>query len=154
MDLVIDNKGLVRCIYDEAIHLAAIGSIDIKRASHVEPTADGQWTADLSPVAGPYLGPFAVRSEALAAEQQWLRSNWLRDDGSSALHCPQCGSRKLAYTEYVERMYRRCEEEAGVLICHAASDVLNWEQSKDAMLCCQQCSQKFPVPAGRDIDFV
>ena len=121
MELMIDNQGLVRCIYHEAIDLAAIGRIDIKRASHVEPTSDGQWTADLAPVGGPILGPFAVRSEALAAEHQWLSSNWLRGDGYSALHCPQCGSRELAYTEYVERMYRRCEETAGVLICHVDS---------------------------------
>ena len=76
MELIIDNYGVVRCIYNEAINLAAIGSIDIKRASHVEPTRDGQWTADLSPVAGPVLGPFALRSEALAAEREWLQRNW------------------------------------------------------------------------------
>jgi hypothetical protein len=26
---------------------------------------------------GPRLGPFALRSEALAAEQHWLEANWL-----------------------------------------------------------------------------
>ncbi len=76
MELNIDIQGVVRCIYAESIDLAAIGSVDIKRASHVEPTTDGQWTADLSPVAGPILGPFAARSDALAAELNWLRSNW------------------------------------------------------------------------------
>ena len=39
-----------------------------RRASHVEPDADGRWWADLSPVAGPRLGPFEVRSAALDAE--------------------------------------------------------------------------------------
>ena len=41
----------------------------ITRASHVEPDAEGRWLADLTPVAGPVLGPFDLRSEALAAEQ-------------------------------------------------------------------------------------
>ena len=41
------------------------------------PTADGRWTADLRPVGGPVLGPFARRSEALEAERAWLEANWL-----------------------------------------------------------------------------
>jgi hypothetical protein len=51
-------------------------------------------------------------------------------------------------------MYRRCEETDGMLVCHTASDVVNWEASKDATLHCRQCGQQFPVPAGRAIDFV
>ena len=31
----------------------------------------------LRAVAGPVLGPFDRRSEALRAEQAWLRANWL-----------------------------------------------------------------------------
>lgn len=154
MELIVDNQGVVRGLYDEAIHLAALGSMAIKRASHVEPTANGQWTADLSPVAGPTLGPFATRSEALAAERQWLERNWLLVAGSSALSCPQCGSRDFAYAEYIQRMYRRCEEQSGVLVCHTASDVVNWDTSKDAMLCCRECERKLPLPAGHAIDFV
>jgi hypothetical protein len=154
MDLFIDNKGLVRCIYDESINLAALGSIDISRASHVEPTPDGQWTADMSPVAGPLLGPFAVRSEALAAERGWLERNWLPAANTPTSMCPQCGSREFAYAEYVQRMYRRCQEKDGVLVCHTASGVVNWEASKDAMLYCRQCGQQIPVPAGQAIDFV
>jgi len=49
----------------------------IQRGSHVDPTPDGQWQADLSPTGGPMLGPFPLRSEALAAESQWLEENWL-----------------------------------------------------------------------------
>ena len=37
---------------------------------------DGAWTADLSPVNGPVLGPYTRRSEALAAEIAWLE-RWL-----------------------------------------------------------------------------
>ena len=39
--------------------------------------ADGRWSADLAPVCGPSLGPFALRSEALAAEREWLETHWL-----------------------------------------------------------------------------
>ena len=77
MDLIVESGGIVRCVYDEAIDLAALGSLEIRRASHVEPDAAGQWTADLSPVDGPVIGPFAHRTEALAAEQAWLNARWL-----------------------------------------------------------------------------
>ncbi len=77
MDLVISPHGVVRCIYSEDIDLHALGSPTIARASHVEPDQAGFWWADLSPVAGPTLGPFRSRSEALAAEHSWLVSHWL-----------------------------------------------------------------------------
>jgi hypothetical protein len=77
MDLVIDSAGGVRCLYDEAIDLAALGLLAIMRASHVEPDPTGRWFADLSPVAGPCLGPFASRSAALAAEAAWLTKHRL-----------------------------------------------------------------------------
>jgi hypothetical protein len=77
MQLIITPGGAVRCIYSEAINLAALGSPVISRASHVEPDQQGRWWADLSPIAGPTLGPFRHRSEALAAEHSWLETNWL-----------------------------------------------------------------------------
>jgi hypothetical protein len=77
MDLVVDPRGGVRAVYGELIDLRALGRPVIARASHVEPTPDGRWTADLRPVAGPVLGPFARRSEALEAETAWLEANWL-----------------------------------------------------------------------------
>jgi len=81
MQIIIEAGGTVRCIYDEAIDLAAIGSPVITRASHVEPDQQGRWLADLSPISGPILGPFQVRSEALAAEHDWLETNWLARAG-------------------------------------------------------------------------
>ena len=77
MQLIVDLQGRVRCLYTEAIPLASLGQLTISRGSHVEPTPDGLWLADLSPVSGPRLGPFARRSAALAAEQQWLETHWL-----------------------------------------------------------------------------
>jgi len=82
MQLVIDPGGEVRCLYEESIDLRGLGPLTISRASHVEPTADGRWTADLSPVQGPILGPFGKRSEALDAELAWLEGHWLDSAGS------------------------------------------------------------------------
>ena len=77
MQLVIPCGGNIRCVYGEVIDLAALGSLTIARGSHVEPTEDGHWTADLSPAGGPVLGPFDRRSDALTAELNWLESHWL-----------------------------------------------------------------------------
>ena len=77
MQLVIDPSGGVRCIYDELLPLAELGRLSIQPGSHVEPDDAGQWTADLSPVGGPLLGPFETRSAALDAEREWLEQNWL-----------------------------------------------------------------------------
>ncbi len=77
MDLVINPKGSIATIYDELLDLAPLGSLTIRRASHVEPDARGRWTADLAPVGGPVLGPFALRSTALDAERAWLSDFWL-----------------------------------------------------------------------------
>ena len=80
MLMIVDRTGTLRCVYDEAIDLAAIGALVISRASHVEPDAHGLWVADLSPVGGPSLGPFEQHSQALAAEHEWLAANWLGSD--------------------------------------------------------------------------
>ena len=80
MQLIIQPDGLSRCLYSEELPLHVLGPLSIQRASHVEPTTDGQWTADLSPVQGPLLGPFISRSEALQAELQWLEQHWLIAD--------------------------------------------------------------------------
>jgi len=77
MQLVIEPTGRVRAIYSEEIDLASLGHPEIFRASHVEPGRDGRWHADLRPILGPVLGPFAHRSEALAAEVAWLERHWL-----------------------------------------------------------------------------
>ena len=81
IELVVGCDGGVRCIYDEALDLREIGKLQITRASHVEPDAEGYWWADLGPSGGPVLGPFKSRAEALEAERGWLAdSTWRRRD--------------------------------------------------------------------------
>jgi hypothetical protein len=86
VQIVVRPDGLVQCLYSEAIDLATVGELAISRASRVEPDQQGRWLADLAPVGGPVLGPFALRSEALAAEHEWLESHWLAKSA-----CPAAG---------------------------------------------------------------
>ena len=84
MQLIVTSSGDVRCIYGESIDLAQLGELSIRRGSHVEPDPKGQWLADLGPVNGPVLGPFASRIQALAAEEVWLLANWLASAATDA----------------------------------------------------------------------
>ena len=77
MTLVVAADGSARAVYGEAIDLASLGAVRIRRASAVEPDEAGRWAADLRPCGGPVLGPFAVRSQAIAAEVAWLEANAL-----------------------------------------------------------------------------
>ena len=77
MELLISSGGGIRCVYSEELNLQELGRLSIQRGSHVEPTSEGQWTADLSPVNGPVLGPFTTRTAALEAEEAWRLENWL-----------------------------------------------------------------------------
>lgn len=83
MQIIIQPDGDARCVYDETIFVAAIGKVVISRGSHVEPNAEGEWHADLSPVGGPQLGPYSRRSAALAAERDWLEQHWLTTNPAS-----------------------------------------------------------------------
>ena len=73
-NLFIRRGGAVEFVYaDDLAALFADDDKTVVRASHVEPLPDGSgWTADLTPVQGPVLGPFPTRAEALAAEAAWL----------------------------------------------------------------------------------
>jgi hypothetical protein len=76
MILSISPDGTTQCLYTEDIDLGAMGSLAIYRASFVEPLGD-LWWADMGPSGGPELGPYATRSEALAAEVAWLEEHVL-----------------------------------------------------------------------------
>jgi hypothetical protein len=85
MQLVVTTSGAVRCLYSEVIDLTSLGRPCIRRASHVEPGADGVWSSDLRPLNGPVLGPFDRRSAALEAERSWIEEHWLPTAASDAI---------------------------------------------------------------------
>ena len=77
----IEPDGMLRLIYSDTLReLLQEGEASISRASHIEPVATDEgiaWTADLSPVGGPLLGPFPTREAALHEEVQWLTCHHL-----------------------------------------------------------------------------
>jgi len=74
MKITFEVDGRIKFIYDDTAAEVAqeVGTLTIKRASHVEPGGDGWWYADMAPVGGPRLGPFAKRATALTVEHEWL----------------------------------------------------------------------------------
>ena len=67
----IDKQGVITYIYNDS--LAALSQKDgarITRVSHVEP-CEGGWGATMVED-GKFIGPFKLRSEALAAEVKYL----------------------------------------------------------------------------------
>lgn len=72
MQLMIKPGGRIIGVYSEELDYTTLGKPILRRASHVEPDANGDWYADMSPISGPQLGPFPKRSSALNAERSWL----------------------------------------------------------------------------------
>ena len=77
MKIKVQPDGTTTHIYTEKLDLSSIGKPTTKRASCVEPDGNNKWTADLALSSGPVLGPFDKRSDALAAEVEWLEKNIL-----------------------------------------------------------------------------
>lgn len=82
MKVQFEVDGRVKFIYDDTLAKIAeeVGTLTVKRASHVEPVMTGkgvQWEADMSPVGGPKLGLYSTRELALQAETVWLETNGL-----------------------------------------------------------------------------
>jgi hypothetical protein len=76
MKITLSPDGTMKFIYTDKLRpLMRHGQASIKRVSHVEPTEDNKWHADLSPIQGPILGPYETRAEALQAEVRWLEEN-------------------------------------------------------------------------------
>jgi len=74
--ITIHDDRLVFIYTDDLAPLLNEGISTVTRVSHVEPFhVDGRhgWTADMTPVNGPVLGPFVTRAEALDAEHVWLQ---------------------------------------------------------------------------------
>lgn len=76
--LVVRPDGTVEFIYaDFLARVLDAGDFAIRRASHVEPTPDGKWQADMAPVGGPRLDATLTRAATLAMEVHWIEKNWL-----------------------------------------------------------------------------
>jgi hypothetical protein len=72
--------GSMKMLYDDSLKsLMDEGKTEVARASDVEPDGKGGWTADLTRVGGPVLGPFPLREDALTAEKEWLWNNSFGD---------------------------------------------------------------------------
>ncbi len=98
------GKVPVRGLYDPIVDkvIGRLGDKKTTRASHVEPgnelstealrwlmrreispslpASANKWWADMLPVGGPVLGPWATREDALEAEESWLHEH----------HIPYC----------------------------------------------------------------
>ena len=72
MILDVFADGNARCLNTEVIDLRAIGTLSAVRVSEVEMGPDGNWYAEI--IGGPKLGPFAYRSQAIAAEVTYIES--------------------------------------------------------------------------------
>lgn len=76
VNITIDEGSMSFIYSDDLKPLLTEGKSTARRVSHVEPVPNGDefvWTADMSPVNGPELGPFTTRQAALNAEVDWLR---------------------------------------------------------------------------------
>ncbi|MBE7464265.1 MAG: recombinase family protein [Planctomycetes bacterium] len=63
----------VAFLYDDALGALLLeGEGRVLRASHVEPTPDGRWQADLALVGGPKLPATPKRQDSIRAEIRWL----------------------------------------------------------------------------------
>jgi hypothetical protein len=71
--LSISRSGSITAIYDDAhADLMAKGTAQVRRASNVEPAPQGGWLATMTD--GTVLGPYRLRSTALAEEVKYLES--------------------------------------------------------------------------------
>ena len=83
VDIIIED-GQVLALYEDlestlgsdVDRLGSVGALTTRRASHVEPTDGGGWTADMTPVGGPVLGPVPLRRDALALERNYMAEHF------------------------------------------------------------------------------
>lgn len=56
------------------------GKVKVKRASNVEPTEDGKWQANMSPIGGEKLEKKDKRKDALKEEVEYLENRFRNGD--------------------------------------------------------------------------
>lgn len=87
ISVIIEKDGTLRFLYDYnsqegqllSDELIKDTNAHIERRSHINPkvTENGvKWFVDLSPSAGPELGPFESRAIAIEEEIAWINNNW------------------------------------------------------------------------------
>ncbi len=80
MIIAIMPDSSIQMIYsDEMREILDEGQGSIRRASHVEPTIDNKWEADMSPIGGEVLSGFETRESALRAEVEFIEENLFRN---------------------------------------------------------------------------
>lgn len=78
MTIRIEPDGTIQLLYADRLRpMLSLGKASVQRASHVEPTPDGRWQADLSPVGGPVLPATDLREQSLQHEIVWIEANLL-----------------------------------------------------------------------------
>lgn len=76
MLIAVMPNGDVQMIYSDSMReILEEGQGSIRRASHVEPTIDNKWEADMSPIGGEILSGFDTREAALKAEVEYIETN-------------------------------------------------------------------------------
>ena len=85
--VVVRPDGAVEFVYSDDLRpLLEAGESTIRRASHVEPTPDGRWQADLTPVGGPVLPATETRQQSLRQETEWIETNILGPRTRESVH--------------------------------------------------------------------
>jgi len=74
MNILVAPDGTARCVYGEAVDLRALGHLELRRASFVEPDVQGRWHADLSPVSTGWRRPDRDQRSALTRPRAVLRA--------------------------------------------------------------------------------
>ncbi|GMV80538.1 MAG: hypothetical protein AMXMBFR7_17220 [Planctomycetota bacterium] len=78
--IAVRPDGQVEFLYDDALGALLLeGEGRVLRASHVEPTSDGRWQADLAPIGGPKLPATRTRGASTQAEIVWIERNRLTE---------------------------------------------------------------------------
>lgn len=79
MTIRITRDGTIEFIYEDRLRpLLEQGEAKVERASHVEPTKDARWQADLSPIGGTLLESTETREASLRAEVNWIERHRLQ----------------------------------------------------------------------------
>lgn len=78
MGVYISPDGTLRFVWDDKLQiLTDLGQCNSVRVSDVE-SIGSRWYADLRRIGGPRLGPFALRSDAIRSEVQYIEGRLKR----------------------------------------------------------------------------